>query len=363
MSYTNGLDKPSDYFETKLYTGNAGTLNVTGLDFQPDWVWIKNRTSDYTHGLYDSVRGAGSSKGIYSNTSEAEGTNSAFQNLTSFNSDGFSLGSTSNTNVINTNSQNHVSWNWKAGTSFTNDASSTGIGSIDSAGSVNTDAGFSIVSYTGTGSAGTVAHGLGAIPKFIIIKGLTNTSAENWRVFHNSTSNGRLVLNETKAAANSTDFGANGSGGTITQNLNYFNIGTDARVNGSGQDYIAYLFSEKKGYSKFSSYIGNGNADGTFVYTGFKPAFVMVKVTNTTNNWMVFDNKRSDVSGANVNGNMLRPNLSDAELTDDDLDFLSNGFKWRRNSAGFNGSGNTFIFMCFAENPFTTSTGIPTTAR
>ena len=164
MAYTD-IDKPSDYFETKLYTGNAGTLNVTGLDFQPDWVWLKNRQNDYFHALYDSVRGTGNTKSIVSNNNDAEGASSIYHNLTAFNSDGFSLGTTSNINTINTNAENHVAWNWKAGTSFTNDASATGIGSMDSAGSVNETAGFSVCTYTGVGGTSTtIKHGLSTAP-------------------------------------------------------------------------------------------------------------------------------------------------------------------------------------------------------
>ena len=352
MAYTD-IDKPSDYFDTKLYTGNAGTLNVTGLDFQPDWVWIKNRTSDYTHGLYDSVRGAGSSKGIYSNTNEAEGTNSAFQNLTSFNSDGFSLGSTSNTNVINTNSQNHVSWNWKAGTSFTNDASATGIGSIDSTGSVNTDAGFSIVSYSGNSTAGaTIAHGLGATPKMMIVR--KRNSAENWLVYHASTGNtGATLLNGTNA------FFQDDMWNSTSPTSSVFTVHGGAGANASGGTYIAYCFTDVKGYSKFSSYIGNGNADGAFVYTGFKSAFVMIKKTSGTGNWCLFDNKRG-VNGAMI---QLNPDVNNADNTSNYIDFLSNGFKCRNTASDKNASGGSYIYMAFAENPFVTSTGVPATAR
>ena len=365
MAYTD-IDKPSDYFETKLYTGNAGTLNVTGLDFQPDWVWIKNRTSDYTHGLYDSVRGAGSSKGIYSNTNEAEGTNSAFQNLTSFNSDGFSLGSTSNTNVINTNSQNHVSWNWKAGTSFTNDASATGIGTIDSTGSVNTDAGFSIVSYTGNGSAGaTIFHGLGATPAMILQKIRSGTG--NWLVYHHKNTSAPATefvrLNETTATNDELTIWND-----TAPTSSVFSVGTESTINGSGNTCVAYCFAEKQGYSKFGSYTGNGNADGTFVYTGFKPSFILRKRTDTTSAWLIQDNKRDGINRAVTNSlptdqNVLRANDSSAEEFNNELDILSNGFKLRATDAFGNASGGTYIYMAFAENPFVTSTGVPATAR
>ena len=355
MAYTD-IDKPSDYFDTKLYTGNAGTLNVTGLDFQPDWVWIKNRTSDYTHGLYDSVRGAGSSKGIYSNTNEAEGTNSAFQNLTSFNSDGFSLGSTSNTNVINTNSQNHVSWNWKAGTSFTNDASSTGIGATDSAGSVNETAGFSVCTYTGVGGTSTtIKHGLSTAPTVMLIK--NRSSDKDWGVYHQGIGNThRLYLNLTDAATS-----AIGTFRNTSPTSSIFTVGDHASVNTSGNNYVAYIFSERQGHSKFGSYTGNANVDGTFVYTGFKPALIIFKNADSGSaDWVLYDNKRD---GFNSNNIALYPNANAADDTGNDPDILSNGFKQRATGSDRNGNGENIIYMAFAENPFVTSTGVPATAR
>ena len=366
MAYTD-IDKPSDYFETKLYTGNAGTLNVTGLDFQPDWVWIKNRTSDYTHGLYDSVRGAGSSKGIYSNTNEAEGTNSAFQNLTSFNSDGFSLGSTSNTNVINTNSQNHVSWNWKAGTSFTNDASATGIGTIDSTGSVSQEAGFSIISYTGNGTANqSVAHGLGATPKFIIIR--PRSASGYWCVTNPrfvSVSNPNILYLQLSNGGEADDTNING---TTAPSSTVFGVDDYNAVNVNGQTQIAYCFTPIKNYSSMSTYVGNGNANGTFVYTGFKPAFILRRRADGAGSWLIQDNKRDGINRAVTNSlptdqNVLRANDSSAEEFNNELDILSNGFKLRATDAFGNASGGTYIYMAFAENPFVTSTGVPATAR
>ena len=357
MAYTT-IDKPSDYFETKLYTGNAGTLNVTGLDFQPDWVWLKNRQNDYFHALYDSVRGTGNTKSIVSNNTDAEGTSSIYHNLTAFNSDGFSLGTTSNINTINTNAENHVAWNWKAGTSFTNDASATGIGTIDSTGSVNTDAGFSIVSYTGNGSNGaSFSHGLNVKPKIVLIK--NRTTAKNWVYWQDTTNNGtsdvRLCLNLTNA--NFNNFHVTFGTSTIT-------LGdTDDAWNKSGDNLIAYCFAEKQGYSKFGSYTGNGNADGTFVYLGFKPAMIIRKVSSTTGGWLIHDSTRTPFNGLNSNTNGLRPNTSEAEFDYFDIDYLSNGFKLRTSESNHNASGATFIYMAFASEPFTTSTGVCATAR
>ena len=359
MAYTT-IDNPELYFQTKIFTGNQSTLVVTfdgSENLQPDLVWIKNRDDNYNHSLFDSVRGA--TKRLASNAAIAEATVAA--TLTAFNSNGFALG---NDTTSNAPSNSHASWNWKTGTAFSNDASSTSVGSIDSVGSVNTDAGFSIMSYTGTGSAGTVAHGLGAIPKFIIIKGITNTSAENWRVFHQDVSNGRLILNDVKPAANSTDFGANGSGGTITQNQHYFSIGTDARVNADGASYIAYVFAEKQGYSKFASYTGNGDVNGTFVYTGFKPAFVIVKNTSINENWSMHDQKRNKIVAPNFA--RLAPDdnqVEAANTTFAKVELLSNGFKLGGTADVINDASVKFIFMAFAENPFVTSGGVPATAR
>ena len=342
------IDKPTDYFDTVIYSGNGGTQSITSLDFQPDMVWGKGRTlSGYNHGVVDSVRGV--SKLIYPNLNEAEGTYST--GITSFNSDGFSVGSG---NVFNNGSNTYVAWNWKAGTSFTNDASATGIGTIDSAGSSNQEAGFSIVSYTGTGSAGTVAHGLGAVPKMIIIKSRNTVSL--WGVYHQAIGNTHgLFLNATNAA---TDLGAYWNDTSPTSSV--FSLGGDADINKSSDPLIAYCFADVQGYSKFSSYIGNGNADGTFIYTGFSPAFIIVKSSSIAQNWRIIDNKRDSF---NVSDARLKANTSAAEDTNTQLDFTSNGFKFRASGGDLNASGQSYIYMAFASEPFTTSTGVPACAR
>jgi hypothetical protein len=345
MAYTD-IDKPSDYFETKLYTGNGGTLNVTGLDFAPNWVWIKSRTSTRVHCLFDTVRGA--TKRLQTNEADTEYTTS--NSLTGFNSDGFSLGSY---NQSNEGSASFASWNWKAGTSFTNDASSTGIGSIDSAGSVNTDAGFSIITYTGTGSAGTIAHGLGVAPKFIINR--TISAAKEWDVYYGDPTD-YLVLNTTAATVDASDKW-NDTAPTST----VWSVESSSQNNTSGGTCLAYCFAEKQGYSKFGSYVGNGNADGTFVHLGFKPAWFMLKKTSATDPWLIYDDKRSPINQAQAN---LQANSSNAEVTNTVyLDFLSNGVKFRNTDNDGNLSGGTYIYVAFASNPFVTSTGIPTPAR
>jgi len=349
MAYTD-IDKPSDYFNTVLYTGNGSSgHSITGVGFQPDMTWIKIRNQAYDHALQDSVRGA--TKDLEPNQTSAEDTRSM---LTAFASDGFTLGSDSQSN---SNSNTFVAWNWKAGTSFTNDASSTGIGTIDSAGSVNQDAGFSICSYTGTGSAGTIKHGLNAVPSVVIVKP-RNSSSEGWSMYHKGIASDaetdNIRLDEANAAFDNAGYW-NDTAPTST----VFSIGTDSATNGTTNN-IAYCFAEKKGYSKFGSYTGNGNADGTFVYTGFKPAWVMIKRTDSGGNWNIMDNKRI---GYNPDNNEIRVHESSGEQTSDTLDILSNGFKMRSASGSFNESGGSYIYMAFASNPFTTSTGVPATAR
>jgi len=354
MAYSS-IVKPTDYFETKLYTGNGGTQSITGVEFQPDLVWIKNRSTTDWHWWNDAVRGA--TKTLHSNKNNAESTEST--SITGFTSDGFSLGSEASTNG---SGNSIVAWNWKAGTG---QGSSNTDGSINTTyTSVNTTAGFSISQYTGTGSAGaTVGHGLGAIPKWIIVK--KTSGASGWHVYHDSLGNTqRISLNETDATSSDSSAWNN-----TTPTSSVFTIGNSSTTNGSSATTIAYCFAEKKGYSKFGKYTGNGNVDGTFVYTGFKPAFVIIKNTGATKNWYLFDNKRETF---NAQDSVLYPNLFNAETSVSDynsLDFLSNGFKLRGGSSGVGDDTNgsyTYIYMAFAENPFVgndSGTAVPGTAR
>jgi len=347
MAYTD-IDDPSAYFQTTLYTGNGGTLAVTNggnSDLQPDWLWLKKRNADVNHFLFDSVRGA--SKELNSNNTEAEASPSNY--LSSFNSDGFSIGSDSD---INGNNDTLVAWQWKAGTSFTNDASSTSVGSIDSAGSVNTDAGFSIVSFTGGGANATIKHGLTSKPSMIIVKARGRTST--WSVYHTSLGATKFLrLEGTNAVGTEAGWWNN-----TEPTSSVFSIGTNHYAN----TQIAYCFSEKQGFSKFGSYIGNGQADGTYVHLGFSPAWIMRKKTSGTENWTIHDNKRDT---HNVTFKRLLANDSGAEYdsASNQVDLLSNGFKCRASNDGSNASGGNYIFMAFAENPFVTSTGVPATAR
>ena len=357
MAYTT-IDDPSAYFQTATYTGDgAGSLAITNTgnsDLQPDWLWIKRRDGAVNHLLHDSVRGV--TNLLVSNAQAGDDSNSNI--VLGFDSDGFRVGANS---ASNGNNQTFVAWQWKAGTSFSNDASSTSVGTIDSAGSVSTDAGFSIITYTGTGTAGTIAHGLGKLPKMIIAKQRNSTA--NWSVYFLDTSiaynNVRNYLELNTNIASTGDSGARwGAYGNYSTTT--FGVGTNAANNASGSTYVAYVFAEKKGYSKFGKHTGNGNADGTFVFTGMKPAWVMIKRTDDTDNWVIYDNKRD---GFNGDTHALFPNNSDGQTTDVDIDLLSNGFKIVRASGRVNANGGSFIYMAFAEQPFVTSTGVPATAR
>ena len=344
------INKPNDYFNTVLYTGN-GTDNhvITGVGFQPEFFWGKERSSTSGHYFVDIIRGT--TKYLSSNSTGSDGTYTDI--VKSFNADGFTLGTNT---VLNESSQTNVAWNWLAGgTGVSNTA-----GSITSTVSANTTSGFSIVSYTGTGVAATIGHGLGAAPSMIICKNRID-AGENWPIYHKSLgASAYILLNTTGAALTSNNTSWNG----VTPTSTVFSVQTDNRTNGSGDAMIAYCFAEKKGFSKFGSWTGNGSTDGTFVYTGFKPAMVILKdYTSASNyNWIILDNKRDP---SNSLDRRLQPSSNLAEYTDvsDFCDFTSNGFKWRGSQANWNGSGVGYIYMAFAENPLVGTNNIPATAR
>ena len=356
MAYTT-IDDPSAYFNSLIYTGNVTVRALTfdgNSDLAVDWIWLKSRSISGNHHLYDSVRGT--QKHLRSNLDSAEGTNGGTDGVTAFSSNGVTIGTNT---ASNDDGETFVGWGWKAGTSFTNDASSTSIGSIDSAGSVSDVSGFSIVSFTGTGSNGTIKHGLSTAPDLFIIK--RRDSANDWRVGSSALTNFVKHVNLNTTAAESDLAAAFNSTGPTTS---VFSVGTSVSTNASGGTYIAYCFSSIKGYSKVGSYTGNNSVtDGTFVYTGFKPAFVMVKLIDSqTDNWIMQDNKINSFNGAS--SQRLRPNSSGAEFTStNEIDFLSNGFKCRGDDGEFNGDGFSYIYMAFAESPFVTSTEVPATAR
>jgi hypothetical protein len=350
------INKPSEYFNTLLYSGDGTSpRNLTGVGFQPDFTWIKQRSSTNTHVLWDAVRNAGADKEISTAFTSAEGgqESSLYGYLSSFDSDGFTA-TTGSTNIgwVNNSGQTYVSWNWKANGSGVSNTD----GSITSTVSANTTSGFSIVKYTGTGASATVGHGLGSAPKMIIIKKLNGTPY--WNVGHTSLNwTSSLFLNATDVSASSNEYWNS----TAPTSSVWSMVNNDTN-NGSGGEYIAYCFAEKKGFSKFGSYIGNFSTNGTFVYTGFKPAMVIIKCSSTgAENWRMFDNKRIGYNPANY---ILMPSNTNAEdTTGSNIDFLSNGFKIREANGGTNYSGETYIYMAFAEEPLVGTNNIPATAR
>ena len=348
MAYSNIKDS-SEHFHTQLYTGNgtaigsggnAITNNANSGNFKPDWTWHKVRSTANDHQVYDSSRGVK----IRLNPNATNSDFTLNEGLQSFDTNGFTVGSDGG---VNSNSQTYVAWQWKANGGTT--ASNTS-GSITSTVQANTDAGFSIVTFTGTGATTTVGHGLGVKPSLHIIK--NRSSSGNWFTY-------------TSVIDGSLDFlylntsGAKIDSGLSAPTTSVFTVNSTTAPN--TDTIIAYCFAEKQGFSKIGSYTGNGSADGAFIYTGFQPAFVMIKRSDGATNWRLFDNKRS---GYNGDTSQLYPNLTNAEdSAGDQIDLLSNGFKNRTASGDQNISGANYIYMAFAENPFVTSTGIPTTAR
>ena len=325
---------PSEHFNTVLYTGNGSTQSVTGVGFQPDFTWIKARSAAQTHGLFDSNRGV--QKLLQSNTSSAELTSTGY--VTSFNSDGITIGGTG---FLNGSGDTFVNWNWKAGGTAVSNTN----GTITSSVSANPSAGFSIVSYTGTGVVSTVGHGLSKAPDMLIVKG--RDAVVNWFVYHSGNTSApeteNLRLNLTNATADSLTYWND-----TLPTSSVFTLGTTTGINASSEAFITYAFHSVDGYSKVGSYTGNGSADGPMVHCGFKPAWVMIKRTDAARNWIINNNKMPDY---NVTDRVLFPNLSNVE-SDSALDFVSNGFKIRNTYSDHNVSGGTYIFLAFAESPF-----------
>jgi hypothetical protein len=361
MSYTNGLDKPTDYFSTNLWVADdSSPRSFTGFGHQPDFVWVKHRGSaSINHTLVDSLRGG--DKMLFSNTTASEDTKSHGE-ITSFNSDGITVADGTNgtyprlyfndLDPFGAGGGNYVGWSWKAGGT----ASSNTDGNTATNISVNQTSGFSIVSYTvSSETTMSLGHGLNAIPKMIITK--SRSTVSNWDTYHVSLGNtGRILLDGTGAVSTSANVW-----GSTTPTSSLFYQGGNGTWYNLGSTAIAYCFAEKKGYSKFSSYVGNGNSDGTFVYTGFKPAWIMQKRTDVANGWHIFDTKRDTFNACE---RYMTANASSSEPSGTDyVDILSNGFKMRRNGNDINGSGASYIYMAFASSPFVTSTSIPTTAR
>jgi hypothetical protein len=313
-----------DYFNTVLYTGTGSSLGVTGVGFQPDFTWIKERNATADHALYDAVRGV--QQQLESNTTTDETTEAT--GLTAFGTDGFTVGSLAQ---VNTSTDTYVAWNWKE----------------------STVSKFDIVTYTGNGTARTISHNLGVVPNMIIVKARTTASTDQgWPVYHSAnTANPEtdyLLLNST---ADTADLDTVWNDTAPTSSV--FSVGTNALVNANNDTYVAYVFANVAGYSAFGSYTGNGSANGPFVYTGFRPAWVLIKrSSNGGTNWQVLDTKRSPY---NLMADAIYASTGGAEFYDATvgIDSLSNGFKIRGADANVNSSGaTTYIYMAFAENPF-----------
>ena len=355
MAYTT-IDDPSVYFQTTLYAGDGSTSNAItnagNSDLQPDWIWGSLRDEDGgARFVFDSSRGT--TKRLKTNATTEEQVRSG---VTAFNSDGFTVGSHSDSNL---NTKSLVAWQWKANggtTTSTNASGSTGDNTdiIASVRQTNTTAGFSIITYTGDSTAGKkVTHGLGATPEFIIIKNRDNGS-EPWAVFTTPTGVKALALNTTAAQATDSGYWSD-----TNPDSTHFTVGSHGST-GAAAAFVAYAFTSIQGYSKFGSYTGNGNADGPFVYTGFKPAWIMIKRSDNAEGWHILDNKRD----FNENNTRLQAETTGVEDTSENgLDMLSNGFKIRTSWAGHNASSGTYIYMTFAEHPFVSSKGVPTTAE
>ena len=364
MAYTT-IDDPSAHFQIATYNGDSNNSTVItndgNSDLQPDWVWIKSRNEGNAgtggHMLFDSSRGIKSTTGsdspfLVTNSTSGDQTNT--NGLQAIGTDSFTPGSMTRTNE---SGDNYVAWQWKCGGGST---STNTDGSINTTVQSNSTAGFNIITYTGTGGGETLGHNLGVAPDMWIFKRRDSTGS--WAVGFNDSSilggtSNYLILQSTGATSTYNNFW-----GSSPANSNVMRIAGDATIGGSGSTYVAYVFAQKQGYSKFGKYKGNGSADGTFVYTGFKPAWVMVKnATDSGVSWMIQDHKR-DID--NPVHHRMKANDSAAEATNlNQMDFLSNGFKCRVNDSSWNLSGKTYIYMAFAENPFVTSTGIMGTAR
>ena len=348
MAFTE-IDRPDLYFNTVLYTGNGSTGHaITGVGFQPDWLWIKERSSTSSHFIYDVIRGVNVK--LSSNTTDADST--VADSMTSFDSDGFTVG---NNGATNENGQTVVAWNWLA----SNTTASNTDGDETSTISVNTTSGFSIVSWTSSDTTGaTIGHGLGVAPKVVIFK--NRSGIHDWVVYHSSIGATKaLYLSGSSGSVTSTGFFQDTAPTNTT-----FRVGSNNNTRGALNDnMIAYCFAEVKGFSKFGSYIGNGSADGTFIYTGFKPAFAIFKNIDAAEAWNLFDNKRIGHNGSSTSGNFhLNPNSTAVENvnTGDYIDFLSNGIKIRTATNSMNVAQN-YIYMAFAEEPLVGDN--PATAR
>ena len=332
--------QPSDFFNVVLYTGNATADRQITLGFQPDMAWAKSRTNTENHALFDSVRGG---YRIMPDQDNAQDSNAG---VTAWNSTGYVIGSSDS---FNSNSQDFVNWAWKMGTT-----SGLSGGTITPSGySISTTAGQSVIAYAGTGSAGTIPHGLGKTPDMIMVKETTN--ATNWAVYTTIVGKSNFLILNTDASEAST---SNWNSTLPTSSL--FSIGAGGQVNTSGRTYVAYCFANIPGYSKSGYFVGNSNSDGPFFYTGFRPAFILAKNTNSSTDWMILDDKRLGYNEANYR---FKANTNVAEASDISGDIVSTGFKIRTTSSDWNTSGDYYNYLAFADFPLVSSNDIPTVAR
>ena len=345
MAVYTTIDDAEAYFQVKTYTGTGSSHAITldgDTDMQPDFTWIKARGATTDHVLYDAVRGV--TKSLHSNTNDAEDTQA--DGLTAFGTDGFTVGADSKSNAT---SGTFVAWNWKAGTT----SGIAGSPSITPTSySFNATSGCSIITYDGTGSNATLPHGLGVAPKAIFVKRLD--AANDWLVYHEKLGATKFLLLEHNSAESTSSTAWNDTAPTST----LFSIGDRNEVNNSSGNYVAYCFAEKQGYSKFGIYTGNGNADGAFNYTGFRPAYVMFKRTDDAESWIMTDDKRDPFNPTIA---YLLANRDNAGTTGVDIDFCANGFKITTTSQ--NEDGAVYVYFAFAESPFVNSEGVPTNPR
>ena len=345
MAYST-IPKSSSYFNTKLYTGTGSSQVLTGVGFSPDLIWTATRNESEIRPMNDSVNGINN----YLRSNDSDTLETSGTNITAQSSDGYTVGTTDR---FNQSSNSFVSWNWKAGTTGSGTSTGSGTGKAYSY-SVSTTSGFSIVKYVGNGTAGhTIPHHLGAVPKMIITKNLGR--GEHWRVYHSSIGNAnKLSLNNVTPSASATEWNS------TTPTSSVFSIGTGEQINYNDDNYIAYCFAAVPGFSAMGSYTGNQLTNGPFIYTGFKPAFILSKKIDGASDWYIFDSKRE---GYNIDNDTLLANQTNAESTTDYLDIFSNGYKVRTTDGDLNTNNGRYVYLAFAENPFVASNGVAATAR
>ena len=345
MAYST-IDDPTLYFNTVLYAGTGSEQTVSGVNFSPGLTWLKSRSNGQPNVLSDSVRGG--NKQLYTADTQAETTYGQY--LKSFNSDGFVLGTDSG---INQSSQTFVSWNWKAGGSASNNTDGNKTISL----SVNTTAGFSVGTYTGDGQDNTIGHGLGAIPDWLMIKNRSSGSRK-WQLWHNGLTGTNKYLAIDRSDAELTD---SASWDNTAHSNTVWNTYGSGEANQNGENFVCYAWTSIQGFSKFGSYTGNANANGPFIYTGFKPAWIMTKQINGGSSWIVHDNKRDPINAVTEYFTVEEPDA--AGTLANSFDLCSNGFKVRTSNGDRNSSGDSFAYWAFAESPLVNSEGIPNNAR